>query len=96
MINIQNIDDNQCFKWCIVRYVHPADHDPRRITKADKDFAKKLDFKDIKFPVKIRDIHKIEEKYSIGISVFGYENKEKFPIYVSKKNGVKKNKLIYY
>ena len=85
MINIQNIDDNQCFKWCIVRYVHPADHDPRRITKADKDFAKKLDFKDIKFPVKIRAIHKIEEKYSIGISVFGYENKEKYPIYVSKK-----------
>ena len=85
MINNQNIDDNQCFKWCIVRYVHPADHDPRRITKADKDFAKKLDFKDIKFPVKIRDIHKIEEKYSIGISVFGYENKEKYPICVSKK-----------
>ena len=82
MINIQNIDDNQCFKWCIVRYVHPADHDPRRITKADKDFAKKLDFKDIKFPVKIRDTHKIEEKYSIAISVFGYENKEKYPIHV--------------
>ena len=38
-----------------------------------------------KFPVKIRDIHKIEKKNSISISVFGYENKEKHPIYVSKK-----------
>ena len=68
----------------MVRYLNPADHNPRRITKADKDFAKKLDFKDIKFPVKTRDIHKIEKKNSIGISVFGYENKEKYPVYVSK------------
>ena len=56
-----------------------------RITKADKDFSKSLDFKDIKFPVKVRDINKIEKKNSIGISAFGYENKEKHPIYVSKK-----------
>ena len=69
----------------MVRYLNLAEHNPRRITKADKDFAKRLDFKDIKFPVKIRDIHKIEKKNSIGISVFGYENKEKYPIYVSKK-----------
>ena len=23
---------------CLVRYLHPADHNPGRITKADKDF----------------------------------------------------------
>ena len=60
LINIQNIDE--CFQCCLVRYLNPADHNPRRITKADKDFAKRLDFKDIKFPLKIRDIHKIEKK----------------------------------
>ena len=37
------------------------DHNPRRITKADKGFANKLDFENIKFPLKIRDIHKIEK-----------------------------------
>ena len=31
-----------------MRYLNPANHHPARITKADKDFAKKLDFKDIK------------------------------------------------
>ena len=92
MINIQNIDDNECFKWW---YLNPADHSPRRITKYDKDFAKRLDLKDIKIPVKITDIHKIEKKNSIGISVLGYENKEKHPIYVSKKC-CEKNMLIYY
>ena len=48
LINIQNIDDNECFKWSIVTYLNPTDRNSRRITKADKDFAKKLDFKDIK------------------------------------------------
>ena len=55
-----------------------------KITKADKYFSKRLDFKDIKFPVKVRDIHKIENKNSTFISVFGYEKKYKHPIYVSK------------
>ena len=62
LINIQNIYDNECFKWCLVRYLNPGDHNPRRIIKVHKDFAKRLDFKGIKFPVKIRDIHKIEKK----------------------------------
>ena len=56
-------------------------YNQRRITKADKYFAEKLDFKDIKFPFKIRDIHKIEKKNSFAISASGYENKEKHPIY---------------
>ena len=84
-MNIQDIDGKECFKWSLIRYLHPADHNPKNITKADKDFAKKLDFEDVNFPVKVRDIHKIENNNFIGISVFGYKNKEKYPIYVSKK-----------
>ena len=37
-----------------MRYLNPVDHNSKRINKSDKDFSKKLDFKDIKFPVKIR------------------------------------------
>ena len=77
-INIQNIDDNECFELSSVRYLSPSDYHPSRIIKTDKDFAKKLDFKDIKLPVKIRDIQKF------NISVFGYENKERHLIYLSK------------
>ena len=50
--------------------MHPADCDPARITKANKDLANKLDFKDIKFPVKIRDIRKIEKKRILFALVF--------------------------
>ena len=45
----------------------------------------------MKFPVRIRDILKIEKKNSISISVFGYEKKEKHLIYVSKKCYEKKH-----
>ena len=53
MINIENIDVNECFKWCLVRYLNPADDYPARFTNTDKDFAETLDFKSINFPVKI-------------------------------------------
>ena len=58
LINIQNTEGNECFKLCLVRYLNSADHNPARFTKADKGFVKRLNFKDIKFPVKTRDIHK--------------------------------------
>ena len=45
-IIVQNIDENECFKWSIVKYLNPADCNPERITKAHKEFAKKLGFKD--------------------------------------------------
>ena len=40
LINIQNINVNECFKWCLVRYLHPTYLHPARIKKVDKDFAR--------------------------------------------------------
>ena len=59
-------------------------HQPARFLKADKDLAKNLASKDIKFPFKIRDIHKTEKNNPVAISFFGYETKVKYLIYVSK------------
>ena len=95
MVNIQNIDDNECFKWCLVTYLHPADHHPARISKVDKDSARKLDFKGIKFPIKIRDIHKTEKKNCIAINVFGYENKEKQEVKLQCTPEIKSQRLGY-
>ena len=44
----------------IIRYLNPVDRNLESTTKVDKEFYKKLDFKDLKFPVKIRDIHKLK------------------------------------
>ena len=80
----QNFYYNECYKWSSVRYLNPEDLHPSRILSVGKYFAKELDFKDVKVPVKIRYIHKSEKK-NIAISAFGYENKEKHQIYVLKK-----------
>ena len=42
LIDIQNIDDNECFKWCLLRYLNPADYNPRRIQKLIKNLLKSL------------------------------------------------------
>ena len=84
LTNIQDIYDNQSFKRCLVRYLYTADYHPARIREVGKLHGDKLDFKHIKFLIKIRDIHKIEKKTSIGISVFVYENNKKYLIYVSR------------
>ena len=90
LINIQNIDDNECFKWCLVRYLNLADCKSARITQADKDLVKKLDSKDIKLPAKVSDIYKIEKKRnSISISVFSYEINKNVQFIYQTRNGKK-------
>ena len=81
-MNIQNINDTECLNFCLTRYLYPTDYNPLRIRKAAR-FCKKPDLKDIKIIVKVRDILKTEKNNFISISVFGYENKEEYPIYVS-------------
>ena len=66
-IDVKNIDDSEHCKCCLVRYLNSGDHNPKRIAKTDKDFVKRLDFKNIKFPVKIRDLQKTEKDNSISI-----------------------------
>ena len=72
--------NSKCQKLYLVRHSHPVDNNLAKIRKTDKKIGKKPDFKDIKFPVKVRDIHERDIKKYIGINVYGFENKQKFPI----------------
>ena len=76
--------DNKCFKWCHIRFINPQDKHPERVKKQDKEIAKILDYRGIKFPMKARDYEIIEERFNINVNTFGYENRV-FPLYVSKK-----------
>ena len=55
-----------------------------RIHKDDKQMIEKLNFKDIEFPVTIKQINKIEKQNSININVFGYQKRQPYHIYVTK------------
>ena len=97
LINDQNTNDKECFIWCLVGYLHPADRSQASITKADKDFWKRLDFKHKKFPVKARDIHKTKKKKRIPSALVLLVMKMRKNIQsMYQKNAVKRNLLIYY
>ena len=83
LINMKN-DDNQCFRWCHIRHLNPQDKYRQRIKKSDKDYINKLDYSRIEFPVTTKQYNKIEKQNEININVFGYENKQPYPIFVSK------------
>ena len=83
LINLKN-KDNECFRWCHIRHLNPQEKDPQRIKKSDKEYVDKLDYSGIDFPVTIKQINKIEKQNNIRINTFGYEEKQPFPIYISK------------
>ena len=83
LINMKN-KDNECFRWCHIRHLNPQDKDPQRIKKTDKQYIEKLDYSSIEFPVTVKQINKIEKQNNICINLFGYEEKQPFPIYISK------------
>ena len=95
LINIENIDDNECFRWSLVRYLNPGYHNQATITKADKKFMKKFDFKCIKFPVKIETFEKLEKVIPSAL-VFLVIKIRKSIQFMYQKNAVKKNMLICY
>ena len=76
-------NDDQCFKWSVVRALHPVDH-PERITKELKNQSERLDWSGLKFPVKLDQIV-IFEKFNpqISINVFGFEGVV-YPLRLSK------------
>ena len=83
LINTKN-NDNECFRWCHIRHLNPQEKDPQRIKKTDKTFICQIDYSGIEFPVSVKQINKIEKQNNICINLFGYEEKQPFPIFVSK------------
>ena len=93
LINLKN-KDNECFRWCHIRYINPQEKDPQRIKKIDKEYISKLDYSKINFPVELNQYNKIEKQNEININVFGYENKQPYPIYISKEKYEKHLELL--
>ena len=68
LINLKNKDD-ECFKWCHVRFINAQNKDPERIKKQDKKIASTLDYKGINFPMKASDYEIIKERFKINVNV---------------------------
>ena len=82
IINMKN-NDNECFRWCHIRHLLPQNENPQRIKECDKKYVEKLDYSGIEFPVSVKQYNKIEKQNNIRVNVFGYEERQRYPIYVS-------------
>ena len=77
LINMQN-EDEECFKWSILRALNPKDSHPERIDKDLKSKQDTLNMEGIRYPVDFRGIDRFESQNpNISISVVGYNEKDK-------------------
>ena len=86
MINIENKNDNECFRWCHLAFLFPPKNHPERIAKY-KEHIDKVKYEKINFPVKLKDIPKIENTNDdIRFNVYGVDDKQSiYHLYNSKK-----------
>ena len=59
LINVKN-DDDECFRWCHIRFLTPQRMNPQRINRADKQMINELNYDGIAFPVTQKQYNKIE------------------------------------
>ena len=83
LINSQHYD-NECFRQRLVRYLNPINKNPAKITNADNEFAKQLNFESVTLPVHGKDYAEIEKQNNISINVFSYEDETPYSVHASK------------
>ena len=63
-INIQNKNDNKCLRWCHLAFLFPVKQNAERISTY-KEHIDEVKYDKINFPVKLKDIPKIENMNDI-------------------------------
>ena len=97
IINIENKDD-KCFLWCVLRYLHPVQIHGERISDLKK-YENDLNFKQINFPVQVKDITKFENQNPNlpRINVFSVnDNNKVYPLRVNQKDCQKSFDLFFH
>ena len=84
LINMKN-EDEECFKWCVLRALNPKDEHAERIDKDLKSKQDSINMDGIRYPVNFRAIDRFEKQNpNISISVVGYNEEERvYPLRTS-------------
>ena len=85
IINMKN-QDEECFKWCVLRALNPKNNHPERIDSDLKSKQDSINMDGIRYPVNFRAIDRFEHlNPNISISVLGYNKEERvYPLRISK------------
>lgn len=94
IVNIQNEDD-KCFMWSVLAALHPVVSNAQRVSHYEQ-YDQTLDFSDIEFPVSISKVEKFEKQNKLSINVFGFEEGQVFPLYLTKSINTRKEINLLY
>ncbi|KAK3107749.1 hypothetical protein FSP39_021357 [Pinctada imbricata] len=93
IINIKN-SDQKCFLYSVLAKLFPVNKNANRVYKY-RMHEQVLNMTGITYPVSLSQIPKFEKQNDISINVFGYEEKEIFPMKISKIKRSKHVDLLY-
>ena len=90
IINMKN-QDEECFKWCVLRALYPKDKNAERVDNDIKSKQDTLNMEGIRYPVNFRDIDRFESQNpEISITILGYNKDERvYPLKISRYTGCK-------
>ena len=82
-LNVQN-NDEKCFLWSILALLHPVQHKKNlyRVSKY-QEYEHELNISGIQYHLDIKNIGKFEYQNNISVKVFGYKDKNIFPLCIT-------------
>ena len=94
LINIKNEDD-MCLKYCVLLHINLKiiNKNRDRVLKY-KPFLNSFNWTGIQFPSKLNQIEKVENLVEHSINIFGYDDKNVFPLQLSKRKELDDSKII--
>jgi hypothetical protein len=85
VVNVKNFNDNLCFVWSVLAQLHPAEHNPDRLTNYER-YLGEINVNGLEFPLSVKHIPKFESlNPTIRITVLAFDEDEKdfIPLYTS-------------
>ena len=71
---MKNEDDEECFKWCVARYLKPVKKNSQEISNKLRKKSEESNWSGIPFLVELNVITKFEKQNSdIDVNVLGFE-----------------------
>ena len=97
MINPQNKNDEECFKWAVIASLHHEEIDshPERVINL-QHYECQHNWRDLEFPVAINKIGKFEKNNAdIAVNVLFTSKKGIYTVRRSEFNSMRKNRLFF-
>lgn len=97
IVNVQNIDDDECFKWAILSTICKVKRNAFRTSVYPTNHPD-VDFSNLKFPLPVDQIYKFENKnpgFSVNVYAIAPNEKKIYPLRLAKEVKDKHIHLLY-